>query len=157
MEPVDRRKIDKPDVAETNGPEDGVTHGAPTLVIVPILSGRRAAQGAAPRRTPEARLEEAVGLAAAIALDIKHSSVVRLNDRRPATLFGTGKVEELGVLVKTEEVELVVVDHVLTPFSNAIWSGRGTRRFSTGPGLFWKFSASGHARRKGGFRWNWRI
>ncbi len=115
MEPVDRRKIDKPDVAETNGPEDGVTHGAPTLVIVPILSGRRAAQGAAPRRTPEARLEEAVGLAAAIALDIKHSSVVRLNDRRPATLFGTGKVEELGVLVKTEEVELVVVDHVLTP------------------------------------------
>ncbi|WP_394708238.1 GTPase HflX [Breoghania sp.] len=115
MEPVDRRKIDKPDVAEATGPEDGVTHGAPALVIVPILSGRRAAQGSAPRRTPEARLEEAVGLAAAIALDIKHSSVVRLHDRRPATLFGTGKVEELGALVKAEEVELVVVDHVLTP------------------------------------------
>ncbi len=63
----------------------------------------------------EARLEEAVGLAAAISLDIRHSCIVRLSELRPATLFGTGKVEELGVLVKTEGASLVVVDHVLSP------------------------------------------
>ena len=34
---------------------------------------------------------------------------------RPATLFGTGKVEELAGLVRAEEAELVIVDHPLTP------------------------------------------
>ena len=34
---------------------------------------------------------------------------------RPATLFGTGKVEEIGAIVSAEEAEVVIVDHALTP------------------------------------------
>ena len=34
---------------------------------------------------------------------------------RPATLFGSGKVEELAGLMRAEEAELVIVDHPLTP------------------------------------------
>jgi GTP-binding protein HflX len=34
---------------------------------------------------------------------------------RPATLFGSGKVEELGGLVRAEDASLVIVDHPLTP------------------------------------------
>jgi GTP-binding protein HflX len=66
-------------------------------------------------RTPQARLEEAVGLAAAIDLDVVASGVVPVPEPRPATLFGAGKVEELKGLVRAEEASLVIVDHPLTP------------------------------------------
>jgi GTP-binding protein HflX len=97
--------------------------GAPTraAVIVPVLprvfrSDEEAAQ-ARPRlaRSPEARHEEALGLAGAIALDIVYSAVVPVNDPKPATLLGSGKVEELAEIVKDAKVEVVIVDHPLTP------------------------------------------
>lgn len=65
-------------------------------------------------RTPIVRLEECVGLAEAIALDVVHSEIVRLAERRPATLFGTGTVKRLAELVKTLEVEVVIVDGILS-------------------------------------------
>lgn len=92
------------------------TQGARTIVVVPVLGGRfraDAADGAA--RTNDARLEEAIGLAAAIDLTIAAAFLVTVSSPRPGTLFGSGKVEELAALVKAEEVELVVVDHPLTP------------------------------------------
>lgn len=70
---------------------------------------------AASSRSAKARLEEAVGLAAAIDLDVRASGLVPLPQPRPATLFGTGKVEELAGIVRAEDAELVVVDHPLTP------------------------------------------
>jgi GTP-binding protein HflX len=69
----------------------------------------------AAERSPQARLDEAVGLAAAIDLDVRASGLVPLLHPRPATLFGSGKVEELAGLVRAEEAELVIVDHPLTP------------------------------------------
>ena len=42
-------------------------------------------------RTAEARLEEAVGLARAIDLEVVHGEVVRLSRLRPATLAGLGR------------------------------------------------------------------
>ncbi|MEM1377448.1 MAG: GTPase HflX [Pseudomonadota bacterium] len=68
-----------------------------------------------PSRTPDERLEEAIGLAAAIDLNIVHSIVVPVNTIRPATLFGTGKVEEIAGIVVASEAGLVVVDHTLSP------------------------------------------
>jgi GTP-binding protein HflX len=56
-----------------------------------------------------------VGLAAAIDLDVKASGLVPLPEPRPATLFGSGKVEELAGIVRAEDAELVIVDHPLTP------------------------------------------
>ena len=66
-------------------------------------------------RSPQARLDEAVGLAAAIDLEVKASGLVPVPNPRPATLFGSGKVEELAGLVRAEEAVLVIVDHPLTP------------------------------------------
>ena len=66
-------------------------------------------------RTQEARLDEAVGLAAAIHLDIVGTSVVQLAEVKPATLIGQGKVEELKGLFAELTVELVIVDGHLSP------------------------------------------
>jgi GTP-binding protein HflX len=90
-----------------------------TLVLLPVLGkrgkARRAARGDALARSPQSRLDEAVGLAAAIDLEVAASGLVPLEAPRPATLFGSGKVEELAGLVVAEEAGLVVVDHPLTP------------------------------------------
>lgn len=87
------------------------------MVLEPVVQLRREAAGEDVRsnRSPEARLEEALGLGAAINLNIVHSAVIRINQPKPAILFGEGKVEELAGLVQAEEVDLVVVDHPLTP------------------------------------------
>ncbi len=66
-------------------------------------------------RAPQARLEEAIGLARAIELDIVGSGIVSLNEIRPATFIGKGKVEEIAGLVKSEEAGLVVMDGALSP------------------------------------------
>lgn len=91
-----------------------------SLVLVPILE-KRPGKGAHGRkrdgaeRSPQAQLKEAVGLAAAIGLDVCESGVVPVSRPKPATLFGSGKVEELAGVVRMEDAELVIVDHPLTP------------------------------------------
>ncbi|MEE8444830.1 MAG: GTPase HflX, partial [Alphaproteobacteria bacterium] len=66
-------------------------------------------------RTPEARLDEAKGLARAIGLDIVGAETVRLQRPRPSTYFGRGVVERLGDWVRHDDVALVVVDQALSP------------------------------------------
>ena len=66
-------------------------------------------------RTPTARLEEAVGLARAIALDVEQSGIVMLDAVRPATYLGKGKVDEIAGLVKTHTAGVVVMDGALSP------------------------------------------
>ena len=56
-----------------------------------------------------------MGLAEAIDLEVAESRLVTLSEIRPATYLGKGKVAELGELVKSEEVELVVLDAALSP------------------------------------------
>ncbi len=87
-----------------------------TMVLLPILEKKgRAKRGDAHKRSPQSRLEEAIGLAAAINLDVVAGGIVPLHEPRPATLFGSGKVEDLKGLVLAEDVGLVVIDHPLTP------------------------------------------
>ncbi|MGE0279627.1 MAG: GTPase HflX [Rhizobiaceae bacterium] len=98
----------------------GRSSGARAIVVVPILPPQfrdRAEASQRPRleRSPAARLEEAVGLAQAIELDIVYTEIVNLKEPRPATLLGSGKVAELADRVAVEKIELVVVDHALTP------------------------------------------
>jgi len=90
------------------------------VVFAPILDKKPAkdARGDsldAPDRTPQARLDEAVGLAVAINLDVRANGVIPVPRPKPATLFGAGKVEELAALVRAEDAELVIIDHPLTP------------------------------------------
>ena len=77
---------------------------------------RRAAARATPAdRAPAARLDEAVGLARAIDLDVAQAGIVMLSALRPATYLGKGKVEEIAGLVKTHEAGIVVMDCALSP------------------------------------------
>lgn len=89
------------------------------VVVVPVLGRQPKGDDEATRprltRSAEARLEEAVGLAKAIDLDTVRSEIVMVNDPRPATLIGSGKIEEIAAAVKERHAELVVVDHPLTP------------------------------------------
>jgi GTPase len=82
------------------------------LVIEPVLRRPRAAPE---ERSPEAKLEEAVGLARAIDLEVQQSGIVMLGALRPATYLGKGKVEEIAGLVKTFEAGIVVMDCALSP------------------------------------------
>jgi GTP-binding protein HflX len=66
-------------------------------------------------RAPEARLEEAVGLALAIDLEPVQATVITVNDPKPATLLGSGKVAELAAVAAETGAELLIVDHPLTP------------------------------------------
>jgi GTPase len=66
-------------------------------------------------RSPEARLDEAVGLALAIDLDVVESGVVQVTDVRPATYLGKGKVEEIAGIAKSLAIDLVVMDCAVSP------------------------------------------
>ena len=74
-----------------------------------------AARGHDTVRTPEAKLDEAIGLARAIDLSVVSSGIVTLSEVRPATYVGKGKVEEIAGLVKSDEIEIVVMDCPLSP------------------------------------------
>jgi GTPase len=93
--------------------EQGVSTGR-CLVLHPILrlapSGQ--SEGA---RSPEARLDEAAGLARAIQLSVIAAEVVRVAKWRPATLIGSGAVETLGTLVEEQTIAVVVIDATVTP------------------------------------------
>ncbi|WP_455178471.1 GTPase HflX [Azospirillum melinis] len=66
-------------------------------------------------RPPESRLEEAVGLAQAIQLDVVHAECAKVNRPQPSTLLGSGTVEHLAQVVEEAEATLVILDHALSP------------------------------------------
>ncbi|HEU4696988.1 MAG TPA: GTPase HflX [Sphingomicrobium sp.] len=67
------------------------------------------------RRSAEARLEEAEGLAEAIGIDVVASKAYRVRTVRPATVLGKGQVEEIAGIAKQENAGLLIVDAALTP------------------------------------------
>ncbi len=66
-------------------------------------------------RSAQSRLDEAMGLARAIHLSIPQSVIVPLALRKPATLIGSGKVEEIGHIVEECGAGLVIVNAQLSP------------------------------------------
>ena len=88
-----------------------IDHSVPLIraVVIHPDMGERSS------RPAQERLEEASGLARALDLDVRAEEVVRLRKTTPATLFGTGKVEELAALIRAAEAEAAVVDDDLTP------------------------------------------
>jgi GTPase len=69
----------------------------------------------ASRRSAEARVWEAQGLAEAIGVDVITAKPFRVRTVRPATLLGKGQVEEIANLSREEGVHLLIVDAALTP------------------------------------------
>jgi GTP-binding protein HflX len=67
------------------------------------------------QRGSDAKLEEAVGLARAIDLDVQLVQAVPLRRLTPATLLGKGVVERTRAAVEEQGIGLVIVDDRLTP------------------------------------------
>ena len=63
---------------------------------------------------PQARLDEAKGLALAIGLVVADAIVLPLRQVRPATLFGEGQIQRIAAECEMENVELVIVDGALS-------------------------------------------
>ncbi|HRH19400.1 MAG TPA: GTPase HflX [Brevundimonas sp.] len=87
-----------------------VDHAAPiqrAVVIHPDTHGSD--------RDPDVRLEEAVGLARALDLEVAAAEVARVRKITPATLFGRGKVDEIMAIRHAVEADVVVIDDSLTP------------------------------------------
>ena len=66
-------------------------------------------------RSLDARIEEAVGLAQAIGIEVVARKSFKLRQIRPASLFGKGQVEEIAALADEHEAKLLVADAALTP------------------------------------------
>ena len=67
------------------------------------------------QRDSDAKLDEAVGLARAIELDVQVAQSVPLRRLTPATLLGKGVVERTRAAVEEQGIGLVIVDDRLTP------------------------------------------
>jgi GTPase len=122
LRPTDPRKLKRNKQPAADGGEHGAAarHPIKAVIFEPVLAKEPARAGAAAERASlprptKVRLEEAIGLARAIDLDVRAHGLVTLPRPRPATLFGSGKVAELEGLIRAEAAELVIIDHPLTP------------------------------------------
>ena len=79
------------------------------------VSARHSGDAAVARKYDDSRLEEAVGLAMALDLEITGTLSVRVRKLNPATLFGEGKVNEIKALCEEAEASLCVVNGSLSP------------------------------------------
>jgi GTP-binding protein HflX len=76
-------------------------------VVCPQLRGRDS-------QNPEARIEEARGLALAIGIVVADAFIVPIREARAATLFGEGQVRNIATSCEQNEAELVIVDGQLS-------------------------------------------
>jgi GTP-binding protein HflX len=100
----------------TKSTSKSIDHATPVLrafVIHPVRPTR--GQSALEARDPVARLEEAVGLALALDLNVVETMIAPLRLVTPATLFGKGKIEEFAALCEVEKIDVAVFDDQLTP------------------------------------------
>lgn len=86
---------------------DEFARGARTLIIYPELPGKGSVG-------PDARLEEAKGLALAIGLHVVQAKHYRVRSPKASTLLGGGQVDEIAEMGRDLEIDLLIVDASLT-------------------------------------------
>jgi GTPase len=88
-------------------------------VLEPYLRGRanasKESHAGGRGRVPSSRLDEAVGLARAIDLNVVSAGIIPIGTIRPATFIGTGKADEIAGLIKGHHAGIVVMDCALSP------------------------------------------
>ena len=84
-----------------------VTRGAKALVVLPDMRQKGGLDA-------ESRLDEALGLARAIGIEIADAFILPIRAVRPATLFGEGQVDRIAVACEQSGAELVIVDGALS-------------------------------------------
>lgn len=87
----------------------------PSRAAIILPWDKQAAYVSGQLRSAEARLAEAVGLAASIGLVIVHEQVFSLRMLTPSTLLGKGQVEIAAAALRAAQVDVAVVDCALTP------------------------------------------
>jgi GTP-binding protein HflX len=92
-----------------NNNKSTLQKGRRVLVINPILAGT------GQTRLAESALAEACGLAEAINLIVVEAHTIRLSKASASHLLGSGWVEKLAAMVTDLEIDLVVIDHTVTP------------------------------------------
>ncbi len=63
----------------------------------------------------EARLDEAVGLARAIDLNVVIKEIVKLREIKPGAFFSSGFIERMKLLLEEQGVEVFIVDSAISP------------------------------------------
>lgn len=81
--------------------------GAKALIVYPDQGDSSRDSGA--------RLEETAGLAAAIGIEVVETIALRIRNPKPATLIGSGQLEDLATTVRMTEADLAIFDAALTP------------------------------------------
>ncbi len=66
-------------------------------------------------RDPEARLEEAVGLTQALGVEIVGQAIIPVHSPRPSTLYGSGRVSEIGRTLHDKSVDILIVNSPVSP------------------------------------------
>ncbi|MCA1748468.1 MAG: GTPase HflX [Sphingomonadales bacterium] len=88
--------------------EGDFARGARAVVIFPDF-------GQDPSRDQQARLEEAVGLAEAIGIDVVARQALTVRQPRAGSLIGMGQAEAIGDEIERSGAELLIVDAALAP------------------------------------------
>ena len=84
-------------------------------VVLPWEKAERQVAANDHLRAADARMAEAVGLAASIGLVVVHSAIVPLRQRRPSTFLGEGHVETQARQIEEAGVTVAIVDATLSP------------------------------------------
>ena len=66
-------------------------------------------------RSAETKLDEAIGLAEAISLEIIHHEILTINTVRAATLIGTGTIARIAELAEEFDHPLIIINTTLSP------------------------------------------
>ncbi|MCY1671740.1 GTPase HflX [Novosphingobium sp. SL115] len=108
-----------------------VTRGARAVVILPDIKQRGGGFGV----DADSRLEEGQGLARAIGIEVVDAFILPIRAVRPATLFGEGQVERIGVACNQSDAELVIVDGALSAIQQRNLEDRLKRKVIDRTGL----------------------
>lgn len=66
-------------------------------------------------RNSQSRLEEIVGLASSIKLDVIYKEIINIRSFRSSTLIGQGHIEKLRSVIEEQKIQLVIYDTRLSP------------------------------------------
>ncbi len=78
------------------------------LVLHPVL-GRESTEFS------KLKLDEAVGLAEALGVEVKSSMPVTVRDIKVGSYFGSGKIDEISALIAQHDINLVVINAAIAP------------------------------------------
>ena len=82
------------------------------LILQPLIRNEKVTRLT---RSAETKLDEAIGLAEAISLEIIHHEILTINTVRAATLIGTGTIARIAELAEDFDFPLIIINTTLSP------------------------------------------